>query len=87
MAQGEWSLAKEEDISAHIAACHALVLSGASREEILFALSQARGKNTGDPPSVLGVARIIKEVYGLSLRDALTIVQEDPTWRDEASHP
>ena len=48
---------------------------------VLAHLHQARATTSSPWPNGIEDIRILRDIYGLSLREALSIMQEDPTWR------
>lgn len=82
--QSELRSAHETQMEALTGQCQMMVAGGASKEEMLAFLHRARSATSGPWPNALDAMLVVKRIYSLELREAYTVVLEDPTWHEEA---
>ncbi len=76
---------RRQRVELHITACRALVMEGATQEDMLAFLDDpATHMAWGFRPSALEAVYIVAHVYGLGLHEAVNVVQDNPRWQERA---
>ncbi len=74
------------DLDQLLLACRDKIAAGAPQDDVLAFLHQVSSASADQRPTALEAIKIMRELYSLTLADALQLVTTDPRWAERSRH-